>query len=201
MPRKVWNEVIFPTLKRFYRYGLGIDKLFHSTHYNGCNYLSVLRLNLIHVSKGGYSKQLSVIGLILWKQCYTHCCSKVKVKVTNYNIPAPAFKEQQWKKHISFWRFLAVFNNIIHPLFHSFPKLGSYVIFKLRVNKEIPVVSCFVRASMSWLLSNAGIYKIYRALHNHGMGDFVITWKNMHGHLDGLALETANALAISGVLH
>ena len=37
-----------------HHWSLGMDKSFHSTFYNGCNYLSMLRLKLFHVCKGGH---------------------------------------------------------------------------------------------------------------------------------------------------
>ena len=36
-----------------HHWSLGMDKELHPTHYNGCNYLSMLGLKLIHVSKSG----------------------------------------------------------------------------------------------------------------------------------------------------
>ena len=38
-----------PKLQRCNRWSLEMDKIFHSTHYNGCNHLSMLRLNLNHI--------------------------------------------------------------------------------------------------------------------------------------------------------
>ena len=49
-----WNYLSIPKLQRLHRWSLGMDKLFHPTHYNGCNYLSMLGLKLIHVSKRGH---------------------------------------------------------------------------------------------------------------------------------------------------
>ena len=52
MPDKVWDEITYP----FSIYNgvtvelLRVDKLFHPTHYNVCNDLSMLRLKLNHVS-------------------------------------------------------------------------------------------------------------------------------------------------------
>ena len=43
--------IIHPKLQRFHRWSLGMDKLIHSTIYNGRNFLSMLRLKLTHVSK------------------------------------------------------------------------------------------------------------------------------------------------------
>ena len=48
-----WNYLSIPKFQRLHRWSLGMDKLFHPTHYNGCNYLSMLRLKLIHVSERG----------------------------------------------------------------------------------------------------------------------------------------------------
>ena len=54
-PGKVWwNYLSIPKLQRCNRWTLGMDKQFRHTHYNGCNYLSMLGLKLIHVSKRGY---------------------------------------------------------------------------------------------------------------------------------------------------
>ena len=54
MSRKVWNEFIYPFLN-FNGASLGIDKQFHPTLYNECNYLSILVLELYHFSKRGHS--------------------------------------------------------------------------------------------------------------------------------------------------
>ena len=45
-----WNYLSIPKLQRW---RLGMDKWFQSTFYNGYNYLSMLGLKLIHVSKRG----------------------------------------------------------------------------------------------------------------------------------------------------
>ena len=45
MPSQVWDEITYPFPSS------GIDKEFHSILYNGCNYLSMLGLKLIHDSK------------------------------------------------------------------------------------------------------------------------------------------------------
>ena len=49
-----WNYLSIPKLQRLHRWSLGMDKLFHPIHYNGCNYLSMLGLKLNHVSKRGH---------------------------------------------------------------------------------------------------------------------------------------------------
>ena len=42
-----------PTLQRLHRWNLGMHEWFHLTLYNGCNYLSMLRLFLFHVNING----------------------------------------------------------------------------------------------------------------------------------------------------
>ena len=51
MSNKMWDEItyIFPNLQRWSL----MDKYFHHTLYNGWDYLSMLGLNLIRVSKRG----------------------------------------------------------------------------------------------------------------------------------------------------
>ena len=40
---KVWDDYLSnPKLQRLHRLSLGMDRLFHLTVYNGCNYLSML---------------------------------------------------------------------------------------------------------------------------------------------------------------
>ena len=54
MPGKLWGEITFPFLNfKCNRWSLGMDKQFHPTFYNGCNYLSMLGLRLYHVSERG----------------------------------------------------------------------------------------------------------------------------------------------------
>ena len=53
MASKVWDEITYP-FRNFNACtigSLGMDKLFHPTLYNGCKYLSMLGLELFHVSK------------------------------------------------------------------------------------------------------------------------------------------------------
>ena len=48
-----WNALSILKLQRLHRWSLGMDKLFHPTLHKGCNYLSMLGLKLIQVSKKG----------------------------------------------------------------------------------------------------------------------------------------------------
>ena len=51
-----------------------MDKYFHPTLYNGCNYLSMLGLKLIHVRKRGHRPHWAVIHqctMLSWK-CHAH---------------------------------------------------------------------------------------------------------------------------------
>ena len=47
------KHISIPKLQLLHFWSLGIDKLFHSTLYGGCNYLSLLRFKLIHGCKRG----------------------------------------------------------------------------------------------------------------------------------------------------
>ena len=49
-----WNYLSIPKLQWLHHWSLGMDKQFHPTLYNGCNYLSMLGLKLNRVSKRGY---------------------------------------------------------------------------------------------------------------------------------------------------
>ena len=51
---------------RLHRWSFGIVKLFHPTHYNGCDYLPMLGLKLNHVSKRGPEWVLGSTGLPRW---------------------------------------------------------------------------------------------------------------------------------------
>ena len=48
-----WIYLSIPKLQRLHPWSLGMEKWFHPTLYNGCNYLSVLGLKLYHVRKRG----------------------------------------------------------------------------------------------------------------------------------------------------
>ena len=49
-----WNYLSIPKLQRCNCWSLGMDKLFHTTLYWACDYLSILGYKLNHVSKRGY---------------------------------------------------------------------------------------------------------------------------------------------------
>ena len=52
VPVKVrWNYLFIPKLQRLHRWSLGMENYFVSELYDGCNYLSMLGFELIHVSK------------------------------------------------------------------------------------------------------------------------------------------------------
>ena len=48
-----WKYLSISKLQRLHRWSLGMDKQFHPTIYNGCNYLSMPGLKFNHVSKRG----------------------------------------------------------------------------------------------------------------------------------------------------
>ena len=49
-----WNNLSIPKLQPLHRWSLGMNKEFHPTLYNGCNYLSMLELKFIHITKTGH---------------------------------------------------------------------------------------------------------------------------------------------------
>ena len=59
-----WVSNYMPS-KVLRHWSLGMDKGFHPTLYDGCNYLSMLGLNLIHVSKWGHgsTKMIQITGI------------------------------------------------------------------------------------------------------------------------------------------
>ena len=59
-----WNYTSIPQFKRCNSWNLSMDKLFHPTLYMTCDYLSMLGLKLIHISKGyPGNRKLIVIGV------------------------------------------------------------------------------------------------------------------------------------------
>ena len=59
------NYLSLPKLQRLHRWSLGLDKWFHPTLYKPCDYLSMLGLKLIHVSKMG---PWCVLFFLLYRQ-------------------------------------------------------------------------------------------------------------------------------------
>ena len=46
-----WNYLSISKLQRCHRWSLEMDKLFHPTYYNRCNYLSMVEFKLNHIGK------------------------------------------------------------------------------------------------------------------------------------------------------
>ena len=56
-----WNYLSIPKLQRCNRWSLGMDKYFHHTFYQACDYLSMLGLTLLnHVNTRGHGYQCFV---------------------------------------------------------------------------------------------------------------------------------------------
>ena len=69
MPSRVWDLITYPfdNVNGLHSWSLGMDKIFHSTLCNGCNYLCVLGLKLIHNSKrGSWYTLLMFLMLKVW---------------------------------------------------------------------------------------------------------------------------------------
>ena len=76
-----WNYLSIPKLQRLHRWSLGMDKLFHPTLYNECNYLSMLGLKLNQVSKTGPRKAWQETGCVV-----AHNPISDKSGCSHYNI-------------------------------------------------------------------------------------------------------------------
>ena len=63
-----WNYLSIPKLQRLHHWSLGMDEQFHPTLHNGCNYLSMLGLKFIHVSKRSLNPLILVKSLqLIWR--------------------------------------------------------------------------------------------------------------------------------------
>ena len=62
-----WNYLSIPKLQRCNRWSLGMDKSFHPTLYQACNYLSMLWLKLNHVSKWGHWCRIFALVNCIWE--------------------------------------------------------------------------------------------------------------------------------------
>ena len=78
MPRKVWDEIIYP-FPNFNGCSLGMDEKFHPTFYDGCNDLSMLVLKLISVNKMGPMPVTLKSTQCWWNACQTwwHGCVQI----------------------------------------------------------------------------------------------------------------------------
>ena len=73
------NYLSIPKLQRLHRWSLGMDKTFHPTFYNGCNYLSMLGLKLNRVSKRGPGVLRTNSGFIELFSVYTEFQGLVQI--------------------------------------------------------------------------------------------------------------------------
>ena len=83
MPRKVWDEITYPFLNFD---GLGMGEKFHPILYNGCDYISILGLQLFHVSKRGPKRRIILSSL---HSQYHGCCCPGDARsqgISNHNI-------------------------------------------------------------------------------------------------------------------
>ena len=81
-----WNYLSISKLQRFQRWSLGIDMRFDPTLYNGCKYLSMLRLMVKHISKNG--PRLAFES----QPGYDLDCPFSHVGKSNLLVPAPVVK-------------------------------------------------------------------------------------------------------------
>ena len=72
-----------------HRGSMGLAKIFHHTHYDGCNYQSTLGLKLIHVSKRGPS----IFALMIYSSgagIYNSCAKNVMSAHHKHSLAANA---------------------------------------------------------------------------------------------------------------
>ena len=82
-----WNYLSIPKLQRC-KFGgsLEMDKWFHPTLYNVCNYVSMLGLKLIHVNKSGpcrYQKSLSYVTRHIGMY---YCATVLQYRMLSYSV-------------------------------------------------------------------------------------------------------------------
>ena len=91
-----WNYFSILKLQQCNRWSLGMDKLFHTTFYQSCHYLSMLGLKLNHVSKRGprpgiesqwLCLQLTRFGLCQWKITSKIGTSSIILCLFHYRSP------------------------------------------------------------------------------------------------------------------
>ena len=88
---KMWDEMIYPIskLQRYNRWSFGMDNYSHPILYYACVYLSMLRLKLIHVSKGAYSGLLCNSFEDLMSSSNFIYCSPMKTSWHAFRITGP----------------------------------------------------------------------------------------------------------------
>ena len=80
-----WHYLSIPKLQRCNRWSWGMDELFHPTFHWACDYLSMLGLKLINVSKRGHLQQTAtnkksrVPALLSWNITYRYFSCDIKV--------------------------------------------------------------------------------------------------------------------------
>ena len=99
-----WNDWSIPKLQRINRWSLGMDKSFHPTVHNGCNYLSILGLKLNHVSKRGHRKIYFVQKQILLSFDYIYSLISYSL-IPYFGI---IFLLTHCLMHLVCWRFILV---------------------------------------------------------------------------------------------
>ena len=138
-----WNYLSIPKLQQLHRQCLGMDKLFHPTFHNGCNYLSLLGFKFNLVSRRShrryvyeYAKSLRFnahTGLVLQKYIhpYNQFVFDVMYRYALYNDIPTSIQ--------SVWQYL---------------KLFLYRSFKFHLSKLCQTQFSLPRETLVW-----GLYK------------------------------------------
>ena len=112
-----WNYLSIAKLQR-HSSSLGTDKWFHSTHYGGSDYISMLRLNFIHVNKRGPWGVVYVCGVDVHSVSrfniptflyanhasifvmYRACC---RIITYEYTVPSNPESVTEQRQYVSLW--------------------------------------------------------------------------------------------------
>ena len=98
-----WNYSFIPKLQQLHNWSLRMYKQFHATLYNGCNYLSMLGLKLIDVSKRGpdiISQVGSIRHVVNW---VTHICiSKLTITGSDNGL-SPDWRQAITRTNAGMW--------------------------------------------------------------------------------------------------
>ena len=171
-----WNSLSIPKLQQWHRWSLGMDMWFQSILYNGCNYLSMLRLMSIHVSKRACIVLRNHICISIWHHFPTMksstCLTSTSSKTNGCNTIEPMLTDHQWSP-VTF--ILGQFHKkcLNHQSLKSVWKLHVKISFKFPrgqwVNKtELCLVSTShfaLSATTGWAIGYRGdIYPLGRKL-------------------------------------
>ena len=114
-----WNYQFIPKLQRLHRWNLGMDKYFQHTVYSACDYLSLLGLNLVHVSKRMQYKNTRIIHTVygLLKMGRDHFNHHADMKTLSallaLCVGKPSLDPKEFRRHDTHVTSLYVFTHVL----------------------------------------------------------------------------------------